>query len=151
LIGRRFAALRHTPNVHSNCDALPYRATCGLTHNPIRCVPLVKFELGETNMDFISFLILLIISGAVSAFLHYFLEYYVTPGPWSFASKVVVGWFGAWLGTPVFGRWFPGFNYSDVYFIPAILGAFAILVVAVDLMKMTNKSGANGTKGAKRR
>ena len=70
---------------------------------------------------------------------------------WSFASKVVVGWFGAWLGTPVFGRWFPGLNYNDVYFIPAILGAFAILLVAVDLVKMANKNGAMPAKSAKRR
>ena len=93
-------------------------------------------------MDFMSFLILLAISAAVSWFLHFGLEYYVTPGMYSFASKVVVGWFGAWLGTPVFGRWFPGMNYEGVYYIPAILGAFAILLVAVDLMKMWKSTGA---------
>ncbi len=101
-------------------------------------------------MDFMSFVILLIISAAVSAFLHFVLEYYVTPGPWSFGSKVVVGWFGAWLGTPVFGRWFAGFNYNDVYFIPAILGAFAILLVAVDLMKMQNAGAKNAAAARKR-
>jgi uncharacterized membrane protein YeaQ/YmgE (transglycosylase-associated protein family) len=104
-------------------------------------------------MDFWSFAILLVISLAVSWLLHFGLEYYVTPGPWSFASKVVVGWFGAWLGTPVFGKWFPGFNYNDVYYIPAILGAAAILLVAVDLMKMKNagNSGAKNAAGAKKR
>jgi uncharacterized membrane protein YeaQ/YmgE (transglycosylase-associated protein family) len=102
-------------------------------------------------MDFTSFLILLVISVAVSWILHFGLEYYVTPGLWSFASKVVVGWFGAWLGTPVFGRWFPGLNYNDVYFIPAILGACAILLVAVDLVKMANKNGPTAAKAAKRR
>jgi uncharacterized membrane protein YeaQ/YmgE (transglycosylase-associated protein family) len=102
-------------------------------------------------MDFTSFLILLIISVAVSWILHFGLDYYVTPGMWSFASKVVVGWFGAWLGTPVFGRWFPGLNYNDVYFIPAIIGAVAILLVAVDIVKMGNKNGAAAAKSAKRR
>ncbi len=97
-------------------------------------------------MDFISFLILLAVSVAVSWVLHFGLEYYVTPGIWSFASKVVVGWFGAWLGTPVFGRWFPGLNYNDVYYIPAIIGAFAILVVAVDLVKMKNSSSGSAKK-----
>lgn len=100
-------------------------------------------------MDFMSFVILLVISAAVSWILHFGLEYYVTPGLWSFASKVVVGWFGAWLGTPVFGRWFPGINYNDVYFIPAVLGAFAILLVAVDLMKMWK--GAGAASSAKKR
>ena len=41
------------------------------------------------GMDFISFLILLIISVVVSAILHYGLEYYVTPGFWSFCSSRV--------------------------------------------------------------
>ena len=97
-------------------------------------------------MDFISFLILLVISVAVSGILHFGLEYYVSAGMWSFISKVVVGWFGASLGTPAFGRWWPGLNYNDVYYIPAILGAFAILVVAVDIVKM-----GKGAKSAKRR
>ena len=101
-------------------------------------------ELGETNMDFTSFLILLAISVVVSGILHFGLEYYVTAGWWSYASKVVVGWFGAWLGTPVFGKWPVGLNYNDVYYIPAVVGAFAILVVAIDFVKMKNS-------GAKRR
>jgi uncharacterized membrane protein YeaQ/YmgE (transglycosylase-associated protein family) len=88
------------------------------------------------GMSFVSFLILLIISVVVSAVLHYGLSYYVTPGLWSFISKVIVGWVGAWLGTPVFGNWFPGLQYENVYYIPAILGSAALLIVAVDLFKM---------------
>ena len=96
---------------------------------------------GESNMigmDFISFLILLIISVVVSAILHYGLNYYVTPGFWSFCSKVVVGWIGAWLGSPVVGYWphqFPLLGHGDIWFIPAILGSLAVLLVAVDLGK----------------
>jgi uncharacterized membrane protein YeaQ/YmgE (transglycosylase-associated protein family) len=103
-------------------------------------------------MDFVSFLILLIISAAVSWVLHEMLGYYVTAGWWSYLSKVVVGWFGAWLGTPIFGRWFPGMEVNGIYIIPAIIGAFAILIVAVDIVRMTNKSGnAVVAKSAKRR
>jgi uncharacterized membrane protein YeaQ/YmgE (transglycosylase-associated protein family) len=87
-------------------------------------------------MDFIAFLILLGISVVVSGVLHFGLNYYVTPGPWSFASKVVVGYMGAWYGTLVFGRWWPGFNYQDIYYVPAVLGAVALILVAVDLFKM---------------
>ena len=61
---------------------------------------------------FISFVILLVISVVVSAVLHYGLSYYVTPGHWSFASKVVVGWIGAWWGTPLFGEWWEGVAYG---------------------------------------
>lgn len=91
------------------------------------------------GMDFISFLILLVISLVVSGVLHYGLNYYVTPGHWSFCSKVAVGWIGAWLGSPVFGNWphrWPFLHYDQVYIIPAILGALALLVVAVDLAKV---------------
>lgn len=87
------------------------------------------------GMDFGSFLILLVISVVVSAVLHFGFKYYLRPGLVSFFSKVVIGWFGAWLGSPVFGHWFGGVNYREVYIIPAILGSLAILIFAVDLIK----------------
>src|ERR1700757_2162073 len=91
------------------------------------------------GMDFVSFLILLIISVVVSWILHYGLKYYVTPGFWSFCSKVAVGWVGAWIGSPLLGHWpsrIPVLHYGDVWFVPAILGAAAVLIVAIDLAKM---------------
>jgi uncharacterized membrane protein YeaQ/YmgE (transglycosylase-associated protein family) len=87
------------------------------------------------GMDFISFLILLIISVVVSAILHFGLKYYIVGGFSSFFGKVVIGWVGAWLGSPVFGYWFEGLNYEQVYIIPAILGAFAFVILAVDGLK----------------
>lgn len=87
------------------------------------------------GMDFVSFLILLIISVVISAILHYGLHLYVNPGMDSFCSKIVVGWIGAWLGSPVLGHWWEMLRYGQVYLIPAILGCLAILVVAVDLVK----------------
>lgn len=86
-------------------------------------------------MDFTSFILLLIISLIVSAILHFGLKYYVRPGTNSFISKVIFGWIGAWYGTPVFGRWFDGLNYQDVFYIPAILGSCAISIMMVDLVK----------------
>ena len=87
------------------------------------------------GMGFISFLILLVISVAVSAALHWGLKYYVIPGLGSYFSKVVIGWIGAWLGSPVFGHWWEGLNYEQVYYIPAILGSLALLVLAIDVVK----------------
>jgi len=84
------------------------------------------------GMDFLSFLILLIISIVVSAILHFGLKYYIVSGLSSFLSKVVLGWIGAWLGSPVLGHWFAGVNYEQVYIIPAILGSLAFIVLAVD-------------------
>jgi uncharacterized membrane protein YeaQ/YmgE (transglycosylase-associated protein family) len=87
------------------------------------------------GMDFVSFLILLIISIVVSWVLHYLCKYYIRPGFNSFLSKVVLGWIGAWLGSPVFGHWFDGLSYENVYIIPAILGSLAFLVILVDFVK----------------
>jgi uncharacterized membrane protein YeaQ/YmgE (transglycosylase-associated protein family) len=91
------------------------------------------------GIDFISFVILLIISVAVSGGLHFGLHHYVTPGYWSFCSKIVVGYVGAWIGSSVFGNWphsYPGLHYETIWFIPAILGAAAVIIVAVDLGHM---------------
>ena len=87
------------------------------------------------GMNFISFLILLIISIVVSGVLHFVVKVYIIPGWWSYASKVLIGWVGAWLGSPVFGYWWPGLNYKAVYIIPAILGSLALVVFAVDIIK----------------
>jgi len=89
-------------------------------------------------MNFVSFLILLAISVVVSYVMHYGLKYYVVPGSASFLSKVIIGWIGAWLGSPVFGHWL--FNYQEVYIIPAILGSLALLVFMVDLTKSLKAS-----------
>lgn len=87
------------------------------------------------GMDFVSFLILLVISAVVSLVLHYLLKLHVRTGLVSFLGTVVWGWIGAWLGSPVFGCWFSGWNYHEVYIIPAILGSFALLILMIDLVK----------------
>jgi uncharacterized membrane protein YeaQ/YmgE (transglycosylase-associated protein family) len=100
-------------------------------------------------MDFVGFVILLVISAVVAAVLHFGFKYYVTPGLASYFSKIVIGWVGAWLGSPVFGHWWEGVNYQQVYFIPAILGSLALLVLAVDVVKtFARASSAAGSSGA---
>ncbi len=87
------------------------------------------------GMDFISFLILLIISVVISGILHFVFKYHIVPGWWSYLSKVLIGWVGAWLGSPVFGHWWQGLNYGEVYIVPAILGSLLLLIFAVDFIK----------------
>jgi len=87
------------------------------------------------GMNFVSFIILLVISIVVSAVLHFVFKYYVRPGWNSFISKVIFGWIGAWLGSPVFGYWFEGVKYEEVYIIPAILGSLAFLILTIDFVK----------------
>lgn len=90
------------------------------------------------GQNFISFLILAVIAVVVAAVLHYVCKFYVKDDFWSFLSKCVVGWLGAWLGTPVAGAWFSGLNYGNVYYIPAIVGAIGAVIVAVDVARMVN-------------
>ena len=92
------------------------------------------------GMDFVSFLILLVISIVVSLILYYGLKWHVRTGLVSFLGTVIWGWLGAWLGSPVFGCWFTGLNYHEVYIIPAILGSFALLVLMIDLVKTLKTS-----------
>ena len=94
-------------------------------------------------MDFVSFLILLIISVVVGGILHFGFKYYVVPGFWSFLSKVVIGWVGAWLGPQVFGAWWEDVVIEGVYIVPAILGCLFLLIFAVDFVQTTK-----GVKGA---
>ena len=87
------------------------------------------------GMDFISFIILVIISIVVSGVLHFVFKFYIIPGWWSYFSKIIIGWVGAWLGSPIFGYWWQGINYKEVYIVPAILGSLSILIFAVDFIK----------------
>lgn len=87
------------------------------------------------GMNFVSFIILLVISIVVSAVLHFVFKYYVRPGWNSFFSKVIFGWIGAWLGSPVLGYWFECVNYEKVYIIPAFLGSLAFLILTIDFFK----------------
>jgi len=100
------------------------------------------------GMDFVSFLILLVIAVIVAAILHYGLQLYVVPGTRSFLAKIVLGWIGAWLGSPVLGHWWEPLKYCEIYIVPAILGAFALLIVAVDGVKSIGKACAGTSAGA---
>jgi uncharacterized membrane protein YeaQ/YmgE (transglycosylase-associated protein family) len=91
------------------------------------------------GMDFVSFIILLIISIVVSGILHFVFKYYIIPGWWSYLSKILIGWFGAWLGSPIFGYWWEGLNYKEVYIVPAILGSLLFLIFVVDCIKTCSK------------
>jgi uncharacterized membrane protein YeaQ/YmgE (transglycosylase-associated protein family) len=92
------------------------------------------------GMDFVCFIVLLVISIVVSAVLHFGFKYYIRPGFDSFISKVIFGWIGAWMGSPVFGNWFEGVELGGVYIIPSILGSLAFLIIMIDLVKSVKGS-----------
>jgi uncharacterized membrane protein YeaQ/YmgE (transglycosylase-associated protein family) len=76
------------------------------------------------DMNFASFLTLLIISLFAALVMHYAIRYRVLDGADGFLAKWVTGWVGAWVGTPVLGHWFTGVSISHVYIIPALIGGF---------------------------
>lgn len=80
------------------------------------------------------FITTLVVSVVVAGALHYGAKYYVTEGTWSFVSKCVVGYLGAHWGTLFVGSW--GFAYAGVAIIPAAIGAAALIIVLVDVVKI---------------
>jgi uncharacterized membrane protein YeaQ/YmgE (transglycosylase-associated protein family) len=85
------------------------------------------------DMTFVSFLTLLVISLICAVIVHYGVRYRVLAGFDGFLAKWVVGWIGAWVGSPVLGHWFADAHISGVYIIPAFIGGFvgAFLTTAV--------------------
>jgi uncharacterized membrane protein YeaQ/YmgE (transglycosylase-associated protein family) len=79
------------------------------------------------GMSLVSFVVLLIIGAVVAVAYHSILRYRFLEGNDALFGKMIVGWVGAWLGSPVFGHWLS--KIENVYIVPAILGA----IVAIHL------------------
>jgi uncharacterized membrane protein YeaQ/YmgE (transglycosylase-associated protein family) len=81
------------------------------------------------GMSFLSFLLLLVIGVIVAVVLHYGFRYRFLEGLDAVFAKVVMGWLGAWLGSPVLGHW--SYKFENVYVIPAILGSITAVMLNV--------------------
>lgn len=86
------------------------------------------------GMSFLSFLVLTLIGAVVAVAYHYVLRYRFLEGSDALIGKLIVGWFGAWLASPVLGHWL--WKVENVYIVPAILGAMA----AIHLTVLTGKA-----------
>ena len=89
------------------------------------------------DMAFVPFLVLLAIGAVVAVVYHYVLRYRFLDGADALFGKLVVGWLGAWLGSPVLGHWF--WKVENVYIVPAILGAIAAIHLNVLAWKALEK------------
>jgi uncharacterized membrane protein YeaQ/YmgE (transglycosylase-associated protein family) len=85
------------------------------------------------GMSLLSFLVLTFIGAVVAVAYHNVIRYRFLEGNDALFGKLIVGWLGAWLGSPVFGHWF--WKIENVYVVPAILGAIA----AIQLTVLTGK------------
>jgi len=85
------------------------------------------------GMSFLSFLLLTVIGGAVAAAYHWGLRYRYAEGVDAAFATLVVGWLGAWLGSPVLGHWL--WKFENIYIVPAVLGAIATIHMRAITMK----------------
>lgn len=77
------------------------------------------------GMNFNSFVTLLVIGGVVAFVFHYIARYRVVEGTQGFFGKLIIGWLGAWLGSPVLGHWGENMRIENIYLVPALLGSLA--------------------------
>jgi uncharacterized membrane protein YeaQ/YmgE (transglycosylase-associated protein family) len=84
-------------------------------------------------MSLLSFLTLTLIGAVVAVAYHYVIRYRFLGGYDALFGKLIVGWFGAWIGSLVLGHWL--WKVHNVYVVPAILGA----IVTIHLTVLTGK------------
>jgi len=85
------------------------------------------------GMGLLSFLTLTLIGAVVAVAYHNVFRYRFLEGNDALFGKLIMGWFGAWLGSPVFGHWL--WKIENVYVVPAILGAIAAIQLIVLAVK----------------
>ena len=103
------------------------------------------------GMNFWAFLVLLVAGAIAAAVIHYVARYRVLEGFDGFLGKMMAGWVGAWLGSPIIGHWFERVKIANIYLIPALLGAlagaFAIVAAAKAMAKAIAPTIISGGEG----
>ena len=77
------------------------------------------------GMSLLSFLVLTLNGAVVAVVYHNVLRYRFLEGNDALVGKLIIGWFGAWLGSPILGYWL--WKVDNVYVVPAILGAIVAI------------------------
>jgi uncharacterized membrane protein YeaQ/YmgE (transglycosylase-associated protein family) len=77
------------------------------------------------GMSLLSFLVLSLIGAVVACVYQFAFHYRFLEGTGALFGKLVVGWVGGWLGSPVLGHWL--WEVENVRVVPAILGAIATI------------------------
>jgi uncharacterized membrane protein YeaQ/YmgE (transglycosylase-associated protein family) len=121
----------------------------------VRALGLHLFVSGKEglpvfDMNFASFLTLVIISLIAAVVMHYGVGYRVLDGIDGFVLKWVAGWLGAWLGSPIVGHWFNGMSFSHVYIIPAIIGSLVGTFAPVAFFKARAAAPKSGSLGVRK-
>jgi uncharacterized membrane protein YeaQ/YmgE (transglycosylase-associated protein family) len=88
------------------------------------------------GMGFPSFLTLLVIGGVCAFFFHSMLKLRVLHTGEGYLCQMIMGWLGAWIGSPVLGHWSWMVPSSNVYLVPAILGSGAAIYTLIALFRI---------------
>jgi len=86
-------------------------------------------------MGFSPWLLLSIVAAVISLVWWYAIKIRLVGGYW---VQLMVAWLGAWLGTPVFGKW-EFLTIENVSIIPAILGSIVLIHLTIGLEKLAGK------------
>ena len=89
------------------------------------------------GMSLLSFSVLTLIGAVVAVAYHSLIRYRFLEADDALYGKLIVGWLGAWVGSPVFGHWL--WKIENVYVVPAILGAIATIHFTVLTVKALAK------------
>ncbi len=81
------------------------------------------------GMSLLSFLVLSLIGAVVATAYHSVIRYRFLDGYDALFGKLIVGWLGAWIGSPVLGHWL--WKIENIYVVPAILGAIATIHLTI--------------------
>jgi uncharacterized membrane protein YeaQ/YmgE (transglycosylase-associated protein family) len=89
------------------------------------------------GMSLLSFLVLTLISAVVAVVYHNVFRYRFLEGNDALIGKLIIGWFGAWLGSPILGYWL--WRVENVYVVPAVLGAIVAIHMNILAWKALSK------------
>lgn len=86
------------------------------------------------GMGFGAFITLFVISAIWSAIVHG-ANYKVLKGFEGYFAKLIVGWIGGWVGSPVLGYWGPKIGGTNMFLVPALLGSVAAIFFCVATLR----------------
>jgi uncharacterized membrane protein YeaQ/YmgE (transglycosylase-associated protein family) len=92
------------------------------------------------GMNFSTFVVLLAAGVIAAGVIHYVARYRFLEGFDGFLGKLIAGWVGAWMGSPIIGHWFERVQLANVYLVPALLGAFVAAFFGVATAKAIAKA-----------
>jgi uncharacterized membrane protein YeaQ/YmgE (transglycosylase-associated protein family) len=103
------------------------------------------------GMTFGPFLVLLVAGLVAAVVTHYLIRYRFLEEIDGFLGKVIAGWVGAWLGSPIIGHWFESVKIANIYLIPALVGAFAGVFIVTAVGKALAQAFAPGVASGTQR